>query len=467
MRVTRRFWGVIAVVLAFAILTVLLNEPLYLGASILSSAWLIAAQVAFTADLRETTNSLDVGVTATPERVLEAQDVQLSLTAALETAPRSTCELTLNPPLSMDAEPATVNLDSGATATERISGSFGVTGRFTISRPMLEARGSRGLFMESMPVGDGVTITVEPNVPRDAVVLSDGDRIGVGFGEHGGSQGSSGFASGELRKYVAGDPTNRIDWNATARLGEPYIRETEPETDRETNVFLDHRATLGDGPAGRTQLDYLREAAVWLVEHAASLGDPLGFRSIGAAGTTTSFVTKSGPTHYSRIKTQLYDLTPTERDDVRSEFSVANTPKVSGSSDFERTLRPFFEHRESYVQRVESQPLFEAVRAQLTRRNRSPWVVLLTDDSSRAELVETVKLAYRQNAPVTVFLTPNALFADGGLTDLENAYADYQAFQEFQSVLRDHGATVYEVGSSNRIDAVLATQSAGGRRSSP
>jgi len=37
-----------------------------------------------------------------------------------------------------------------------------------------------------------------------------------------------------------------IDWKSTARLGEPYVRETEGETDRHTALLVDHRAHTGE-----------------------------------------------------------------------------------------------------------------------------------------------------------------------------------------------------------------------------
>lgn len=465
MRATRRFWGLATTTVLFAILAVVLQAPLYLGVTVLLSAWVIAAQLAFRSDLQTTTNALTVELTATPNRLLETQHVQVTAATSVDVTPKGNYRLTLDPPLAMDAKQATIDITAAGSPTARMAGSFDVPGSFSIPAPTLTASDSFGLFTESLPVGTETTITVEPSAPRDAVVLSEGDRIGVGYGDHDAEQGSSGFAAGELRKYIAGDPTNRIDWKATARLGEPYIRETDPETDRETTLFLDHREPMNAGPGGRTQLDYLREVALWLVDHAASFGDPLGISTIGDQGTTTNRLATTGQSHYKHVKQHLHDLTPTTPDEKQTTYTVSSTPEITPTSTFEETLHPFFSNREAYIHRVESQPMFTAVRTRLARRNRSPWLVLFTDDTNRAELIETVKFARRQNAPTTVFLSASTLFNDGGLSDLKAAYLDYQDFREFQSTLKEYGATVYEVGPSNRIDAILAAHSQETRRS--
>lgn len=466
MRVTRRFWALVTVAAAFAGAAVALQTPLYLGVPTLVGGWLAGQQLAFTADLQDTTDALTVKQTATPDRVLEDQPVQVTATATPAHAPRNTYELTIHPPLAMDATTASAPLDDTDTTRVHSAGSYDVAGRYTACKPTLTARDPYGLFAETLAVGTQADVSVDASAPRDAVVLAGGDRISVGYGSHDASKGSSGFATGDLRQYVPGDPSNRIDWKATARLGDPYVRETDPETDRETIAVIDHRGVVADGPAGRAELDYLREAALWLVAHAASFDDPLALYAVGDGGVTETVAANTGQRHYRHVKHRLYDLTPTTGPGTEHEYTVTAQPSVETESQFGATLAPFFEHRNTYVQRIEADPLFEAVSARLARRRRSASLVLLTDDTHRAELVETVKLAHRQNTPVTVFLCANALFRADGITDLEQAYSDYREFREFQASLGNYGdVTVYEVGPSNRIDAVLAAHEPGRRRS--
>ncbi|WP_369333806.1 DUF58 domain-containing protein, partial [Halorubrum sp. SP3] len=99
-----------------------------------------------------------------------------------------------------------------------------------------------------------------------------------------------------------------MDWNATARLGETYVRETEGETDRRTLLIVDHRNRMATGTDGGTMLEYAREVAGGIAQTAAEHGDPLGFRAVGSQGITTQITAGTTPQTYSRIESALYSL---------------------------------------------------------------------------------------------------------------------------------------------------------------
>ncbi|TKX52033.1 DUF58 domain-containing protein, partial [Halorubrum sp. SP3] len=105
-----------------------------------------------------------------------------------------------------------------------------------------------------------------------------------------------------------GDDVQQIDWNATARLGETYVRETEGETDRRTLLIVDHRNRMATGTDGGTMLEYAREVAGGIAQTAAEHGDPLGFRAVGSQGITTQITAGTTPQTYSRIESALYSL---------------------------------------------------------------------------------------------------------------------------------------------------------------
>jgi uncharacterized protein (DUF58 family) len=54
---------------------------------------------------------------------------------------------------------------------------------------------------------------------------------------------------GETRRYQAGDDVRRIDWNVTARLQEPYVRETIADRELETWMLVDLSPSLDFGTA--------------------------------------------------------------------------------------------------------------------------------------------------------------------------------------------------------------------------
>jgi len=277
---------------------------------------------------------------------------------------------------------------------------------------------------------------------------------------------SAGIDPAELRQYVPGDSVSNIDWKATARLKAPHVREYEVETDRQTALFVDHRASMGTGDAGRTKLDYLREVALTVAENARSLSDPLGLAGIGSEGTTVWSSPDTNTTTYDDVQTALYEFEPTGKasspHNNRSEADVSTTRRkatllVGERSTYATRVRPFLEETSGYIRRMESDPLFETVRTRLAQLPSTSWLILFTDDKEQAELRETVKLAAQESGGVVVFLTPSILFEADGLADLDAAYDEYVAFEEFRRELsRIKGVSALEVGPGDRLEAVLA-----------
>jgi uncharacterized protein (DUF58 family) len=68
-------------------------------------------------------------------------------------------------------------------------------------------------------------------------------------GDYRGLVPGHGSELGETREYRAGDDTRRMDWNVTARMQVPHIRETIADRELETWVVADLSASLGFGTA--------------------------------------------------------------------------------------------------------------------------------------------------------------------------------------------------------------------------
>jgi uncharacterized protein (DUF58 family) len=64
----------------------------------------------------------------------------------------------------------------------------------------------------------------------------------------------------EVRPYVPGDDVRAIDWNVTARVGEPYVKRYVEERELTVLLLVDISPSLNFGSAGRSK----REAAVEL-----------------------------------------------------------------------------------------------------------------------------------------------------------------------------------------------------------
>ena len=68
-------------------------------------------------------------------------------------------------------------------------------------------------------------------------------------GDHRGLTPGHGSEPGEVRAYQAGDDPRRIDWNVTARLRDPHVRDTIADRELETWILVDASASLAFGTA--------------------------------------------------------------------------------------------------------------------------------------------------------------------------------------------------------------------------
>jgi uncharacterized protein (DUF58 family) len=474
MRATRRFWGVVFLGVFLAGFAVLLERLLLLAGAAGIGAWLLAYQYRFLGALSETAEATDVEQTIPRDRVTTGESTGFTLSVVRDSGPLA-LSVTAEPPVAATVEGGARSValaPDQRKARLALSLSWPVAGQFACDPATVGATDLRGLFAETLRLGTAPAIAVEPRRPRNVHVGEGGEGVAAAFGEHEGGRLGTGFDPAEVRKYVAGDDASRIDWKATARLAEPYVREFESETDRRTVLVVDHRATTGQGPEGATKLDYLRHVALAFTGSARQLSDPLGCFAVGDGGLTARHPPAATGGAYAGIRATLEDLTPTvaemPADAARTatETNATRSPAAArdmataldGDAPFDRTLRPYFGATESYVRRIADDQLFEIVRREVTRIDGAVWTVVLTDDSRPGRLREAVTVASRGGNRVLVFLAPSVLFDPGGLADLEAAYDRYVEFEELRRDLaRLPGVSAFEVGPGDRLDAVLAT----------
>ena len=86
-----------------------------------------------------------------------------------------------------------------------------------------------------------------------------------------------------MRPYVAGDDVRRIDWNATARTGEPHVRVDLAERVLVTWLVLDASASMQFGTGDRRKADVAEGVAVAIGHLATRRGNRLGVVTFGDA----------------------------------------------------------------------------------------------------------------------------------------------------------------------------------------
>ncbi|ELY37692.1 DUF58 domain-containing protein [Natronorubrum tibetense] len=472
MRPTRRLWAALALAGLLSVLAVLIARPVLLAGASLIGAWVVTQQYRFLRALEDTTDGLQVSQTAAATGARTGETTPVTLVATHEPATPLTLEIDAGlPPAATADTPLSLVLEAGDAGAERtVAVDWPVTGEHRFDEPTITA--GDDYFRETLAVGSAPTVTVEPRGPRAIHVGEGGDRIATAYGDREGGRMGFGLEPAELREYVPGDTADRIDWKATARLGTPYVREYEAETNRRTLLVVDHRATLATGHDDETKLDYLRDIALALTASVRRLGDPIGLVTVDDAGVSFRLEPARTPATYDRIRRRLLDLevTPATTADSRSTTSLrlgtrptaASVRQKLGALDdadgaFSARLQPFYATREGYRERIDAEPLYAAVRTSQRRGHAAGWTVIVTDDSRPTELRETVKLARTTGDAVLVLLAPTVLYEPGGLADVERAYERYLEFERLRRDLaRLTGVTALEVGPQDRLSTVLS-----------
>ncbi|MFC6716035.1 DUF58 domain-containing protein [Natrialbaceae archaeon GCM10025810] len=473
MHLTRRGWTAIGLVGTLAVLAVVYARPLALAGAALVGAWVLAHQYRFVRDLERTVNALSIEQSPAWTGLRTGEDVPVTLTVRREpdgktgTDSALTLDIEAGLPVASRADDAlSVTLapaDGEAMRTQTVA--WPVAGRHAFTPATVTA--TDGLFRETIATGTTPTVIVEPPAVRTVHVGEGGERFAAAYGAHHAGRTGAGIEPAEVREYHPGDTGSRIDWKATARLMTPYVREYEAETDRQTLLVVDHRASLGVGPRAETKLDYLREVALVIAGSARRLTDPLGLVTVGDEGVTDRIDASSAAGAYRTVRRRLLNLEPT----TRVAGDASGVGKQTGPADarhaladltggppdsFAETLRPFYADRRAYRRRIAADPLYGAVRAETSAAPGGRWTVICTDDTRPAEIREAVALARRGGNAVTVLLAPSVLYRAGGLANVERAYDRYVEFEAFRRELaRMDDVTALEVGPADRLATVL------------
>lgn len=468
MRPTPRLWATVGTggVLLGLGLTAQTSRPLYAAAVL--GAWVLVAAVTATQTFLRHDAALTVEYTLdSPTTFVETPvTATLALTRPDTHPPCSvTATCSLPPGLSTPADPY-FNLSATETARDV---SFEIeppiVGSFSLPQPTLTLSGPFGLFTQTLSRGSTPSVDVTAKTPGALHVGQGGQSQLMAYGEHVADRAGPGVVLRELRQYQSGEPADRIDWKATARLGDPYVRETEAETDRQTALIVDHGGHMARGYDGETMVAAASNAALAIAQQAATVDDPIGLWTVGDAGLTTIIEPGTDSTTRRRIRQQLLELTATDTaaDTVGRAPSVASRYADHLAADapetaFAKTLRPYFAHSDPYVRRLREAPLVETVRRVQPYVGDGGLLVVVTSDHDRTGVREAVRVAVQGLAHVFVFVAPSVLYTNPEVTDTAR-YDAYVAFEDFRKQLAQHPrVTAFEIAPKTRIESLLATR---------
>ena len=129
----------------------------------------------------------------------------------------------------------------------------------------------------------------------------------------------SGIEFDEVRPYVPGDDIRSIDWNVTARTGEPYIKRFVEERELTVMIMVDVSGSLDFGSDSRAKRETASELAALLAFSAIANQDKVGLMLFH--GETERFIPpRKGQKHAMRIVREVLAYQPETRVDVRGDL---------------------------------------------------------------------------------------------------------------------------------------------------
>ena len=123
------------------------------------------------------------------------------------------------------------------------------------------------------PLPDALLRALEVTIGRRVGGLLAGDYRSMLLGE--------GTELAQVRPYIAGDDVRMIDWNVTARTGEPHVRVQLAERVLVTWLVLDASPSMQFGTADRRKADVAEGVATAVGHIATRRGNRLGFVTFG------------------------------------------------------------------------------------------------------------------------------------------------------------------------------------------
>jgi uncharacterized protein (DUF58 family) len=121
-----------------------------------------------------------------------------------------------------------------------------------------------------------------PDALLRALEVSIGRRVGgLLAGDYRSTLLGDGTELAQVRPYVAGDDVRQMDWNVTARTGEPHVRVHLAERVLVTWLVLDTSPSMQFGTADRRKADVAEGVAIAVGHIATRRGNRLGFVTFG------------------------------------------------------------------------------------------------------------------------------------------------------------------------------------------
>ena len=221
----------------------------------------------------------------------------------------------------------------------------------------------------------------------------------------------------EVRPYVPGDDIRAIDWNVTARTGEPHIKRFVEERELTVMLLVDVSASQEFGSGRRSKLEAAVELSALLALSAVENGDKVGLLAFHR-GADLYIPPRKGGKHALRIVREVL---------ARGTGSLDGPAPRAGLFELPRFLRKFWKKLQDARSRAVTHErrgtsiaaALEFCRQVLPRRA----VIFLISDFLDEGYLQVLRHANRKHDVVAALITDprEAQMPPAGLVTLEDA----------------------------------------------
>lgn len=465
---TKQYWSMLGLAIFFGLFGLILDVSLFFFPMGIILAWLLVLEFLFRSQVDSISDTVTVSYELSQNTVQTDQPVSVTIEVQNIADLRPQLTLSANYPDSAvcnQSSPSKTLVTESDVDRLKSDCHFPFAGTYTLGPASLSMESRYGFFSATLTPSETATVTVEPEATSSIQIGTDGYQFAMGLGDHGVENAGRGLEPADVRTYMPGDPASRINWKATARLEEVYVREFDIETVRPLVVLLDRRQssqkTLYENP-----VEYRRNIAISLVREAETHSDPVGLYDVNTSQIEASQRLSADPNQYIQIRRQLYN-TVSENDSAHSTKptqtvqSALNTGRAitqlhTDQSAFGTKLSPFLRGSATTTHQVEDEPLRQTAQTYLKRHGENVRVAILSDDHRRSELYETAKLAGQLSQEVIIFITPSVLFESEDIAAIDNVYTRYSGFERYRSKLDTlENVTAFEVTPGSKLQSVI------------
>lgn len=265
-------------------------------------------------------------------------------------------------------------------------------------------------------------------------------------GDHRSLFRGAGLVLADLREYQTHDDVRHIDWNVTARMGTPYVREHQEDREVAAWFLVDASGSMGFGSGGRAKCTLATEATAALARLLSGRGNRVGALLYGGAQARADTVipARGGRRHVLHLLHRL----------LSQAMPPAPVPGAAPGTDLDALLR----HAQALIRRRSllfvvsdfiARPGWERTLMQLARRHEV--VALRVRDPLESTLPDAGML-WVQDAE-----TGEQLLLDAGDAGLHRRFADAarQREQQLCAALAQAGVDCLELGTDEPLDEAL------------